>query len=208
MSIPALGTRSAARRGRNLISGNVVGVMISGAESEGNVVLGNLVGPAITGGAGAGNTVGIYLNGAPGNIIGGTAANVISGNASVGVYILGSPQPATRSPATSSAWVRWQASAAQPEWDLYRECPGERYRWNQYGRTQRDLRQSHRGGLHPWRPICGQSRGVNLIGYTASGTAAPVTVSTACSSTTHRRYGGPIGTERQPDCGQRHRQLP
>ena len=77
----------------NLISGNIVGIMISGAQSSGNVVAGNLIGPSGSGGAGAGNTVGVYINGAPGNTIGGLVAadrNVISGNSSVGVYILGS----------------------------------------------------------------------------------------------------------------------
>ena len=74
----------------NVISGNIVGIMISGAQSSGNVVAGNLVGPGGSGGAGVGNTVGVYINGAPGNSIGVAAGNVISGNSSVGVYILGS----------------------------------------------------------------------------------------------------------------------
>ena len=75
----------------NLISGNIVGIMISGAQSSGNVVAGNLIGPSGSGGAGAGNTVGVYINGAPRNTIGVARGNVISGNSSVGVYILGSP---------------------------------------------------------------------------------------------------------------------
>ena len=92
MSTPALGNTiggSTANAG-NLISGNIVGIMISGAQSSGNVVAGNLVGPGGSGGAGVGNTVGVYINGAPGNSIGVAAGNVISGNSSVGVYILGS----------------------------------------------------------------------------------------------------------------------
>jgi hypothetical protein len=76
---------------RNVISGNLVGIEISGTESSGNVVSGNLVGPASDGTAGTGNIVGVYINGAPGNTIGGSRGNVISGNNSVGVYILGSP---------------------------------------------------------------------------------------------------------------------
>ena len=77
---------------RNVISGNIVGIMISGAESSGNVVAGNLIGPSRqSGGAGAGNTVGVYINGAPGNTIGALRGNTISGNSSVGVYILGNP---------------------------------------------------------------------------------------------------------------------
>jgi hypothetical protein len=75
----------------NVISGNIVGIMISGAQSSGNVVAGNLVGPGASGNGGAGNTIGVYINGAPGNTIGGVRGNVISGNSSVGVYILGAP---------------------------------------------------------------------------------------------------------------------
>jgi hypothetical protein len=65
--------------------------MLSGAQSRGNVVEGNLIGPSGSGGLGAGNTIGVYVNGAPGNTVGGMRGNVISGNAGVGVYILGSP---------------------------------------------------------------------------------------------------------------------
>jgi hypothetical protein len=76
---------------RNVISGNIVGIEISGTESTGNVVTGNFIGPAGNGGGGAGNTFGVYINGAPGNTIGGGPGNVISGNKSAGVYVLGSP---------------------------------------------------------------------------------------------------------------------
>ena len=88
--------------------------------------LGNLIGPASNGGGGAGNTVGVYINGSPGNIIGGGLGNVISGNSSVGVYILGSPstgQPDHRQHHRPEA--RRQAASAQPEWHLHRKCPGE-----------------------------------------------------------------------------------
>jgi hypothetical protein len=74
---------------RNVISGNIVGIEISGNDSRGNLVAGNFIGPSASGGAGAGNTVGVYINGAPGNLIG--SGNVVSGNSRVGVYILGSP---------------------------------------------------------------------------------------------------------------------
>ncbi len=74
----------------NLVSGNIVGVMISGAQSSGNVVAGNLIGPTASGEAGEGNTVGVYINSAPDNSIGAAGGNVISGNSSVGVYVLGS----------------------------------------------------------------------------------------------------------------------
>ncbi|MGC8639322.1 MAG: beta strand repeat-containing protein [Isosphaeraceae bacterium] len=74
---------------RNVISGNEAGIEISGNDSRGNLVTGNFIGPSAEGGSGTGNTVGVYINGAPGNLIGG--GNVISGNGSVGVYILGGP---------------------------------------------------------------------------------------------------------------------
>lgn len=74
---------------RNVISGNQVGIEISGKDSRGNVVVGNAVGPTRAGTAGAGNGIGVYLNQAPANRIGGAVGNVISGNAGVGVYLLG-----------------------------------------------------------------------------------------------------------------------
>ena len=79
------GTTTAAR---NVISGNLVGVEINGADATGNVILGNLIGPTIDDAKGAGNTVGVFINGAPGNTIGGAAGNVISANSSAGVYLL------------------------------------------------------------------------------------------------------------------------
>lgn len=72
---------------RNVISGNIVGLEISGADASGNVVSGNFIGPTAGGGGGAPNMVGVYVNGAAGNRLTG---NVVSGNSSVGVYILGS----------------------------------------------------------------------------------------------------------------------
>ena len=82
---------------QNVISGNYVGVnlaLISGTGNP-NSVLGNLIGTDVSGEKPLGNIVGIYINGAAGNVIGGSgsgtaSANVISGNTSVGVEILGS----------------------------------------------------------------------------------------------------------------------
>ncbi len=78
--------------GRNVISGNVsMGVEILDTGATGNVVVGNYIGTAASGNADLGNTVhGVFINGAPNNIIGGTAAlarNVISGNDDAGVLI-------------------------------------------------------------------------------------------------------------------------
>jgi hypothetical protein len=75
----------------NVISGNLAGLEFSGTESQGNLVEGNLIGPASDGSGGAGNVIGVYINGAPRNVIGGALGNVISGNRSVGIYVLGSP---------------------------------------------------------------------------------------------------------------------
>jgi len=80
---------------RNLISGNYVGVMLATIPGQGhpNFVVGDLIGTDISGEKPVGNIVGIYINGAAGNLIGGTGpgyGNVISGNSSVGVEIYGS----------------------------------------------------------------------------------------------------------------------
>jgi hypothetical protein len=79
---------------RNIISGNsVVGVYIALAGATGNVVQNNFIGTDVSGLAAIPNGVdGIYINGAPGNLIGGTAAgdgNLISANRSAGIQILG-----------------------------------------------------------------------------------------------------------------------
>jgi hypothetical protein len=88
----------------NVISGNAVaGVEIQNPASLGNSVLGNIIGPDVSGMAlvrnatSTGNLVGVYINGAPSNIIGGTlpeARNLISGNSrpdasGIGIQILG-----------------------------------------------------------------------------------------------------------------------
>lgn len=75
---------------RNLISGNLLGIWISGLNATGNVVLGNLIGTDISGSASLGNAQhGVLLEG-PNNMVGGTAIpsrNVISGNGQSGVYL-------------------------------------------------------------------------------------------------------------------------
>jgi hypothetical protein len=78
--------------GGNLVSGNgSVGVQIFGPGASGNVLLGNKIGTDATGRAALPNARdGLFLNGAPGNVVGGPAAgagNLISGNGSVGVQI-------------------------------------------------------------------------------------------------------------------------
>ncbi len=79
----------------NLISGNAVGVVVTsnGTSLDGNAIQGNLIGTDGSGTlvpAGAVQQYGIFLNGAPFNLIGGTtpaARNVISGNATTGKMI-------------------------------------------------------------------------------------------------------------------------
>jgi hypothetical protein len=79
---------------RNLISGNQVGVDISGSGTMANVVAGNFVGTDVTGALALGNSTGILVeNGASGNTLGGTttaSGNVVSGNKNNGVEITGS----------------------------------------------------------------------------------------------------------------------
>jgi len=69
---------------RNLISGNDVGVLITGTTAINNLVLGNYIGTDVTGHLVLGNEEeGVGIEGAPANTIGGTspaATNVISGN--------------------------------------------------------------------------------------------------------------------------------
>ena len=78
---------------RNVISGNALGVVISGSASTGSMVAGNLIGTDISGTAAIGNsTAGINVAQGSGTTIGGTAAlarNVISGNAGDGIQVQG-----------------------------------------------------------------------------------------------------------------------
>lgn len=81
---------------RNIISGNGVGISISGASvaSEGNVVLGNFIGTNAQGTISLGNLDGVRISvNATNNTIGGTtpeARNVISGNTQYGIRLEGS----------------------------------------------------------------------------------------------------------------------
>jgi len=76
---------------RNVISGNQQnGVLIQGLGASANNVLGNFIGLNATGGVAIANSVnGIFLNGAPANVVGGTAGNVISGNSQSGIRLEG-----------------------------------------------------------------------------------------------------------------------
>jgi len=69
---------------KNVIAANTVnGILISGAASSGNQVLGNLIGSKLDGITALGNgREGVFIDGAPSNIIGGTTAlarNIIAG---------------------------------------------------------------------------------------------------------------------------------
>ena len=80
---------------RNVISGNFVGVQISGSGTDHNTVSGNYIGVSVGGGTILPNTwSGVYISsGAQRNTIGGgTTAerNVLSGNAYYGIFIQGS----------------------------------------------------------------------------------------------------------------------
>jgi hypothetical protein len=69
----------------NVISGNLRGVLISGAGATNNLVEGNFIGTDIAGIQDFGNAQeGIRIENAPGNTIGGTAAPASSGSSSVG----------------------------------------------------------------------------------------------------------------------------
>jgi subtilisin-like proprotein convertase family protein len=75
---------------RNVISGNMLGVLLQDAGATGNTVQGNYIGTNADGTADLGaNGSGIEIDNADGNLIGGTAAgarNVISGNSPYGMY--------------------------------------------------------------------------------------------------------------------------
>ena len=77
--------------GRNFISGNAEGVLITGSSTAGTDVAGNLIGTDVEGTAAVGNlTAGIVIAGGTGATIGGTtvlAGNVISGNTGDGIDI-------------------------------------------------------------------------------------------------------------------------
>jgi len=77
----------------NVISGNNVGVRISGPGATGDVIQGNRIGTDPDGTAAMGNALGgVFVENAPGNTVGGSvsgAGNLVSGNRSTGVQIFG-----------------------------------------------------------------------------------------------------------------------
>ncbi|WP_435009257.1 beta strand repeat-containing protein [Tundrisphaera lichenicola] len=77
----------------NLISGNTgSGVQISGLGAKGNAVQGNRIGTDLLGMSALANVAGIFIDGAPSNLIGGLslgAGNLISGNLNGGVILQG-----------------------------------------------------------------------------------------------------------------------
>ena len=77
---------------RNVISGDLVGVVIAGFNAQHNLVQGNYLGTNAAGTAAIANQVGVYINGSPSNTVGGTTAgsgNLISGNTATGVDLYG-----------------------------------------------------------------------------------------------------------------------
>jgi len=77
----------------NVISGNSIGVRITGLQSNGNRIWGNLIGTDATGNGDLGNlNDGVAIIGGVGNQVGGGSPNVISGNNGNGLLIVG---PAT-----------------------------------------------------------------------------------------------------------------
>ena len=75
---------------RNIISGNLQGVLIQGATTRNNIVAGNYIGVNYDGDTPIPNIQsGVYILNAPENTIGGEAGNIISGNTNEGIYIEG-----------------------------------------------------------------------------------------------------------------------
>jgi titin len=76
---------------RNVISGNLDGVLVLGSGTTGDTIEGNYIGTDVTGATAVSNTnLGVFLSGASGVLVGGTASgagNVISGNTKAGVYL-------------------------------------------------------------------------------------------------------------------------
>ena len=78
--------------GRNVLSGNVVGVVVSGFNARNDLVVGNYIGTDAFGLVAVPNQAGVYLNGSGNNTIGGTTpgtGNLISGNTATGVDLYG-----------------------------------------------------------------------------------------------------------------------
>ena len=87
-----VGSTSPNGTGRNLISGNVIGVSLRDAASQSNKVEGNYIGTDATGTEARPNGTGILISEANGNNIGGQptgSGNVVSGNTGVGIDVQG-----------------------------------------------------------------------------------------------------------------------
>lgn len=84
----------------NVIAGFTAGINLAGEGASGNVIRGNEIGTnaAPAGTPGLDNTIGVYVNGAPDNLIGGTNsdANIVSGNTESGIYIYGTSSHGNR----------------------------------------------------------------------------------------------------------------
>jgi titin len=73
--------------GGNILSGNTsAGVMIQGTAASGNVLEGNVVGTDATGDLPVSNEAGVFIDGAPRNLL---LGNILSGNTTAGVIIQG-----------------------------------------------------------------------------------------------------------------------
>jgi hypothetical protein len=163
----------------NLISGNVIGIEISGADSQGNVVEANLIGTDRTGAAALPNVQGVYINGAPRNIIGGTvpgAGNVISGNSSAGIYILGNPSTGNSITGNIIGLAQGGVQRLSNQNGIYIEnAPGNIIGGATASDPARNVISGNRiAGVYI---LAGQSVGNvvagNLIGYDASGRGRP-----------------------------------
>jgi len=76
--------------GRNIISGNSQGVLLTGSTTNSNQVMGNYIGTNIAGKVAVSNGYGVYVDGAPTNTIGGSLTgmgNLISGNTTAGILL-------------------------------------------------------------------------------------------------------------------------
>ena len=85
IALGATGTRSVSTSptGRNIISGNAIGISLRDAATQSNQVQGNYIGTDATGSAARPNGAGIVIAQANRNTVGGTssnAGNVVSGN--------------------------------------------------------------------------------------------------------------------------------
>ena len=152
--------------GRNFISGNAEGILITGSSTAATDVAGNLIGTDVEGTAAVGNlTAGVVVAGGTGATIGaadGPAGNVISGNIGDGIDI-GAGAVNTWSRATTSVRTRPEPSlcANSGSGVSVDDAAGRHHRRGGAGRGQRDLgqragRRVDLGDCHDGRPDCWQ----------------------------------------------------